>query len=89
MVKISEIQHIGLGDIDVTDVILGTDSLSSAATRNFSLANLVIFLNQNNLNGLPASSVSDGYPGTFAVNANFLYVCTAVNTWRRVAVTAF
>lgn len=38
---------------------------------------------------IPASSVSDGEAGTIAFDANFLYVCIALNKWRRIALAAF
>jgi hypothetical protein len=89
MVKISEISQIGLGEISPVDVLLGTDSLSNSATRNFSVANLLIFLTGNNLGGTPATSATAGNVGTFAYTSTHLYICTGINTWRRVAISAF
>ena len=37
----------------------------------------------------PSSSSSTGTPGQLAFDTNYLYVCVAVNTWRRVAVGTF
>lgn len=37
----------------------------------------------------PASSTAPGTPGTILVDANYIYVCTASNTWKRVALTAY
>lgn len=37
----------------------------------------------------PASSAAAGTPGNIKWDANFIYVCTALNTWKRAALTAF
>jgi len=37
----------------------------------------------------PATSASAGSPGQIAFDANFLYICTATNTWKRIALVAF
>lgn len=34
---------------------------------------------------VPASAIAAGTAGDFAWDANYLYICTAANTWRRVA----
>ncbi len=36
-------------------------------------------------NGVPASETATGTAGTIRFDANYIYVCTATNTWRRVA----
>lgn len=38
---------------------------------------------------VPASSTAFGFFGAFAVDANYLYVATGDNTWKRVALGAF
>lgn len=38
---------------------------------------------------IPANSASHGEAGTIAFDANFLYICIALNKWRRVALAAF
>ena len=37
----------------------------------------------------PASSSAAGVAGQTAVDANYIYVCTATNTWKRVALSTF
>jgi hypothetical protein len=37
----------------------------------------------------PATSAAAGVPGQISYDASFLYVCTAVNTWKRIALVAF
>jgi len=38
---------------------------------------------------VPATATSAGVLGQVAADANFLYVCTATNTWKRVAIAAW
>lgn len=38
---------------------------------------------------VPATSASAGLPGQFSYNANFLYLCVATNSWRRIALSTF
>lgn len=37
----------------------------------------------------PASATATGVQGTIAWDANFIYVCTATNTWKRVAIATW
>jgi hypothetical protein len=37
----------------------------------------------------PASSTAAGTPGQIQWSSSYLYICTAVNTWKRVALTTF
>ena len=37
----------------------------------------------------PASATADGMPGQIAADSGFFYVCTAVNTWVRVALATW
>jgi hypothetical protein len=37
----------------------------------------------------PASSTATGVAGTICADANYIYVCTATNTWKRVALSAW
>lgn len=37
----------------------------------------------------PASATSTGVAGTFTYDSNYLYICVATNTWRRVAVSSW
>ena len=37
----------------------------------------------------PASSSASGSPGQIAADANYVYVCTAANTWKRTALTTW
>lgn len=37
----------------------------------------------------PATSSATGVPDTIIYDANFIYICTAKNTWKRVALSSF
>lgn len=37
----------------------------------------------------PASAVDTGTLGEFRITANYIYICTALNTWKRVAISTF
>ena len=37
----------------------------------------------------PASATAAGNPGNFYFDANYLYYCTALNTWKRTALTTW
>ena len=37
----------------------------------------------------PASASAAGEVGTVVVDANYIYVCTAANTWKRVAIATW
>ncbi len=37
----------------------------------------------------PASATSTGVTGQIATDANYIYVCTATNTWKRVAIATW
>ena len=37
----------------------------------------------------PATSSATGYPGEICWDTNYIYVCTASNTWKRSALSSF
>ena len=37
----------------------------------------------------PASAAATGTTGQVAVDANYIYVCTAANTWKRAAISTW
>ena len=45
------------------------------------------FIMKNNV--APASSSSPGVPGSIIYDTDFLYVCVANNTWKRVAISTW
>jgi hypothetical protein len=36
-----------------------------------------------------STSSDTGYPGEYCIDANYIYVCTAVDTWKRVGLSTF
>jgi hypothetical protein len=38
---------------------------------------------------VPATSSSAGYPGQISADANYIYICTAANVWKRIALTSW
>lgn len=38
---------------------------------------------------VPTTATSPGSPGMIAWDAGFIYVCTAANSWKRVAIAAW
>lgn len=38
---------------------------------------------------VPATSSSDGQKGDFSYDANYIYICTATNTWKRLTLTTW
>jgi hypothetical protein len=41
------------------------------------------------LNTAPASPTATGTAGEIRIDANYIYVCTATNTWKRTALTTW
>jgi hypothetical protein len=41
------------------------------------------------LNTAPASATATGTTGEIRIDANFIYICTATNTWKRVAIATW
>lgn len=37
----------------------------------------------------PASSSAPGSKGDIAADSNYIYICTATNTWKRAAISTF
>ena len=59
------------------------------ATATFSSSVTATQYNLSALNTAPATSSSTGTLGEIRIDANHIYVCTATNTWKRVAIATF
>lgn len=70
----------------LTDSVLGTDDGSSDATKNFTVASLLTFVNAS---AVPATITSTGTKGMIAVDLTDLYICVDTDKWRKVAITTF
>lgn len=65
------------------DLLLGSDSDASNATKNFTVGSLRNYMVTSSA---PATASSTGIAGTLAYDSDYLYVCIATNTWKRVAI---
>lgn len=71
-------------DVDRLDIINTGDFVPG----NFNLYDLSLVIDNHDTN-IPANSSSTGVKGTIKWNSTHLFVCTATNTWRRVALSTF
>ena len=69
-----------------TDKVIGTVTTNNNETKNFSLENIMQKFNHS---AVPATATSTGIRGQFASDATHLYICTATDTWKRVAIATF
>lgn len=68
------------------DLLLGTDSGSTNATKNFTVESLKDFIISSSA---PVSASATGTAGQVAYDADYLYVCVATDTWKRVAISTW
>lgn len=70
------------------DKLIGSDANATPAnsTKNFTLGDALTLFNGN---AVPVSATSTGVKGQIALNSTHLYVCTATNVWKKVALSAF
>ena len=69
-----------------TDVLIGSriDSVNDTqVTYNFTVASVVGTIADVTA---PASATSTGTTGQIATDVNYIYLCVATNTWKRVAI---
>ena len=72
---------IGINSASVADINATESSWSiPIKTTQFKLSEL---------NSAPASSTATGTVGEIRIDANYIYVCTAKNTWKRTALTTW
>ena len=79
-------EHTGAGS-GIALRVIGWSTFSQAAT--FSSSVTATQYNLSALNTAPATSSSTGTLGEIRIDANHIYVCTATNTWKRVAIATF
>ncbi len=68
------------------DILLGSDSDASNATKNFTIGSIRDYMITSSV---PVTASSTGVAGTLAYDSNYLYVCVATNTWKRVAIATW
>lgn len=89
--------HVGLGNVDntsdankpvstaqATAIGLKANTASPTFTGTVTTPNLVIATGT-----APASATSTGTKGQVAYDSSFIYICTATNTWKRVAISTW
>lgn len=70
----------------LNDLLLGTKGYAANTTKNFTIESLKDFIISDTA---PASASSTGTAGMLAYDANYLYVCVATDTWKRVAIATW
>jgi len=91
------IAALGDGGVGGTLTVVGTTTLMGALDANSTadIDGTLTVVGVTTLNGLvltdtaPASASASGIAGQISVDANYIYVCTATNTWKRVAVATW
>ena len=73
-----------------TDKITGSDHSSTpvGATVNFTVDSVDDYFSSKRT-AVPATSTDTGVVGSYATDADYLYICVATNTWKLVTLTAF
>jgi hypothetical protein len=66
-----------------TNVAIGAGNVNAGGT--VTVAGTVI----HTLSATPASASAAGTVGTMSWDANYIYICTATNTWKRVAIATW
>jgi hypothetical protein len=76
-----------------TSRFAGSCTFNGLATFNSSIVSTnsitASLFNLSALNSPPASAAAAGVTGSIRIDANFVYVCTATNTWKRAALTTW
>jgi hypothetical protein len=64
-------------------------TISSTGAATFAGAVTIAGTVIHNLSATPASASATGTVGTMSWDANYIYICTATNTWKRVAIATW
>ncbi len=76
-------------------VILSDEGSTGKPTKNATARSIANLANSVTLTSLtltasvPANAGDNGSTGLIAVDTNYIYVCTAANTWKRAAITTW
>ena len=76
-----------LGVTATAKLLVGTASSTHMFDVNGTARATQFFLSA--LNTAPASATATGTTGEIRIDANFIYICTATNTWKRVAIATW
>ena len=80
---VTNIVNAKLATIDVTDLV-GADGQANQLLKSLGDGN-VEFTNLKIPQFTPTSATSVGERGEFTFDSSYMYICTATNTWRRIA----
>lgn len=90
--RIEAVRILNTGQVDVKRSIASTSTTTGALTvagGTGIAGNLFVGGNLNIATSTPASSSATGTAGTIAWDASYIYICTATNTWKRVAIATW
>ena len=72
------------------EVIVNGNTTTFARDGSLYIPNNVLITGQHiTATSTPASAAATGTAGTWAWDANYIYICTATNTWKRVAIATW
>lgn len=82
---LSSNQDFGLITQNV-DTTLNLGDVETESSASKSLGDITIYVESV---AVPASSTSPGIVNTIAIDTNYLYICVATDTWKRVALSSW
>jgi hypothetical protein len=82
---LSSNQDFGLITQNV-DATLNLGDVGTESSASKSLGDISIYVESV---GVPASSTSSGTVNTIAIDTNYLYICVATDTWKRVQLSSW
>ena len=68
------------------DTTLNLGDVETESSASKSLGDITIYVESV---AVPASSTSPGIVNTIAIDTNYLYICVATDTWKRVALSSW
>jgi hypothetical protein len=74
-----------MDDLSTTPLLTITEAGAATFAGAVTIAGTVI----HTLSATPASASAAGTVGTMSWDANYIYICTATNTWKRVAIATW
>jgi hypothetical protein len=86
---------LGIGTFNANPLVLGTNNTAAltinATTQAATFAGAVTIAGTviHTLSATPASASATGTVGTMSWDASYIYICTAANTWKRVAIATW
>ena len=85
----AQIKDYGSDEFFGASKVLGTQTGGADTTVNFTGFAIEKFLNDERLVSVPSSSSDTALGGEIAIDSNYAYFATGVDTWVRVAVATW